>query len=94
MKKPKYTFAQILTRDYEELTDLEKVSIEVGFYCNRCKNMEINIDCSYCLPLKADNINEYLRSIREMHDFAVIERQGLTQMIGMLQDELDILRDK
>ena len=82
-------FTKILTGDHGELTDQEKITTEVGFYCNRCKNMEININCSYCLPLKAEKINEYLRSVRKMHDFHVIEKNYLHDKISILEERLE-----
>ena len=36
-------YTKMLTGDHGELTDSEKITIEVGFFCNRCKDMEINI---------------------------------------------------
>ena len=87
-------FTEILTGDCEELTDQEKITIEVGFYCNRCKNMEININCSYCLPLKADKINEYLRQQRKMHDFYVMEKSHLCDRIEYLEERLEKEKDE
>ena len=82
-------FTKMLTGDHGELTDQEKITIEVGFFCNRCKNMEININCSYCLPLKADKINEYLRNIRKMQDFDVMHKDYLEDKINILEEKLE-----
>ena len=82
-------YTKMLTGDHGELTDQEKITIEVGFFCNRCKNMEININCSYCLPLKADNINKYLREIRKMHDLFVREKAYLYDKIEFLTERLE-----
>ena len=80
-------YTKMLTGDHGELTDSEKITIEVGFFCNRCKDMEININCSYCLPLKADKINEYLRQTRKMHDFHIMR-------LDYMQDRIDVLEER
>ena len=82
-------YTKMLTGDHGELTDSEKITIEVGFFCNRCKDMEININCSYCLPLKADNINKYLRQIRKTHDLFVREKAYLYDKIEFLTERLE-----
>ena len=82
-------YIKMLTGDHGELTDQEKITIEVGFFCNRCKDMEININCSYCLPLKADNINKYLRQMRKIHDFHVREKAYLYDKIEFLTEKLE-----
>ena len=81
-------YTKMLTGDHGELTDSEKITIEVGFFCNRCKDMEININCSYCLPLKADKINEYLRQTRKMHELHIIEKDYMQDRIDMLEEKL------
>ena len=82
-------YTKMLTGDQGELTDSEKITIEVGFFCNRCKDMEININCSYCLPLKADKINEYLRQTRKMHDIHIMEKDYLYEKINILEERLE-----
>tara|TARA_Y100000310_G_scaffold221364_1_gene222929 strand:- start:18 stop:356 length:339 start_codon:yes stop_codon:yes gene_type:complete len=89
LDKTKEQYTKMLTGDHGELTDQEKITIEVGFFCNRCKNMEININCSYCLPLKADKINEYLRQIRKTHDLFVREKAYLCDKIEFLEEKLE-----
>ena len=82
-------YTKMLTGDHGELTDSEKITIEVGFFCNRCKEMEININCSYCLPLKTDNINKYLRQMRKTHDLFVREKAHLYDKIEFLTERLE-----
>jgi hypothetical protein len=82
-------YTKMLTGDHGELTDSEKITIEVGFFCNRCKDMEININCSYCLPLKADKINEYLRQIRKMHDLHIMQLDYMQHKIDILEEGLE-----
>ena len=82
-------YNKMLTGDHGELTDQEKITIKVGFFCNRCKDMEININCSYCLPLKADNINKYLRQMRKTHDLFVREKAYLYDKIEFLTEKLE-----
>ena len=82
-------YTKMLTGDHGELTDSEKITIEVGFFCNRCKNMEININCSYCLPLKAEKINEYLRQTRKMHDLHIIHNDYMQHKIDILEERLE-----
>ncbi len=82
-------YTKMLTGDHGELTDSEKITIEVGFFCNRCKDMEININCSYCLPLKAEKINEYLRQTRKMQDFDVMHKDYLEDKINILEEKLE-----
>ena len=81
-------YTKMLTGDHGELTDQEKITIEVGFFCNRCKDMEININCSYCLPLKAENINEYLRQTRKMHDLHIMQKDYMQHKIDILEERL------
>ena len=82
-------YTKMLTGDHGELTDSEKITIEVGFFCNRCKNMEININCSYCLPLKAEKINEYLRQTRKMHDLHIMQKDYMQDRIDVLEERLE-----
>ena len=82
-------YTKMLTGDHGELTDSEKITIEVGFFCNRCKNMEININCSYCLPLKAEKINEYLRQTRKMHDLSKMHNDYMQHKIDILEERLE-----
>ena len=79
---------KMLTGDHGELTDQEKNTIEVSFFCNRCKDMELNINCSYCLTLKAEKINEYLRQIRKMHDLHIMEKDYMQCQIDILEERL------
>ena len=82
-------YTKMLTGDHGELTDQEKITIEVGFFCNRCKDMEININCSYCLPLKADKINEYLRQARKMNDLHIMEKDYWCDRVNILEERLE-----
>ena len=89
LEDTKDQYTKMLTGDHGELTDSEKITIKVGFFCNRCKDMEININCSYCLPLKAEKINEYLRQTRKMHDLSVREKAYLYDKIEFLTERLE-----
>ena len=89
LMKTQDQFIKILTGDHGELTDGEKITIEFGFFCNKCKDMEININCSYCLPLKADKINEYLRQTKKMHDFHIIQKYYMQHKIDILEERLE-----
>jgi len=82
-------YTKMLTGDHGELTDSEKITIEVGFFCNRCKNMEININCSYCLPLKAEKINEYLRQTRKINDLHIMQKDYMQHKIDILEERLE-----
>jgi len=82
-------YTKMLTGDHGELTNSEKITIEVGFFCNRCKDMEININCSYCLPLKAEKINEYLRQTRKMHDLHIMQLDYMQHKIDVLEEKLE-----